>query len=268
MTLKYTGHLQREALYDVTPVESTTDTAILFIHGYMGYKDWGAWNWMSNQLIKTGFPVYKINLSHNGTTLDKPTEFADLEAFKNGGYWADFNDISLFMDHLQKENNIEKFILIGHSRGGGEICLFAKDPRVIQLHAVSPISSIENKFPKGKELDKWETEGVYYRENSRTHQSLPHSYRQYEDFLEHQTDLNIEAALHFNKTPLFVYHGDQDTSVPLAEGVRVAQYGRGIYQNIQGANHTFGISEPWTQTQVSEHFEILVNLIAKNIQNC
>ncbi len=230
----------------------------------MGYKDWGAWNSMADSLVLTGLPVYKINLSHNGTTLEAPCTFADLSAFGKGGYWSEYVDISRFLDLLQ-DKGTEHFILIGHSRGGGDVALFGQDPRVKQIHCIAPICNIEERLPKGDDLLKWKNDGVYFKTNGRTKQEMPHEYQQYEDFVQHKDLLSIEKALTYTKAEVFVYHGDQDESVALQEGVCVAKWARGIFLNIPGANHTFGVSEPWLSTDLPADFKDLIQLLKKNI---
>lgn len=269
MSKKYIGYSNREALYDLTLTASTSKTAIVFVHGYMGYKDWGAWNKMAETLALTGLPVYKLNLTHNGTTLDHPTLFADLEAFGNGGYWAEYTDLSCFLNHLEKADGMEEFILIGHSRGGGIVSLFAQDKRIKQIHCIAPICSIENRFPANQALENWKNDGVYFKENARTKQSLPHYFKQYEEFVQHKDLLNIEKALHYTHAAVFIYHGDNDTSVPLEEGVAIAKWSRGLFLNFPGANHTFGATEPWLENEMPHSFSKMVQQLRINIlQNC
>ena len=40
----YTGANGRKSLLDIVVPVNFNGRLILFIHGYMGYKDWGCWN--------------------------------------------------------------------------------------------------------------------------------------------------------------------------------------------------------------------------------
>jgi hypothetical protein len=40
----YKGADGRESLYDLLLPDSWQGDLILFVHGFMGFKDWGAWN--------------------------------------------------------------------------------------------------------------------------------------------------------------------------------------------------------------------------------
>jgi predicted dienelactone hydrolase len=94
---------------------------VIFIHGYKGYKDWGAWNLMAEKFAEAGFFFVKFNFSHNGTTVEDPHNFADLEAFGNNNYSKELSDLGFVIDHFIENPRVdrEKVILIGHSRGGG-----------------------------------------------------------------------------------------------------------------------------------------------------
>lgn len=242
---QYTGLNNKQGLYDLFLSDNKhKNDLVVFVHGYMGYKDWGAWNLMCEELQRRGFSIAKLNLTSNGTTLENPTEFADLERFGNGGYFQELCDVRLFLDHLQKEYGYSKFRLIGHSRGGGIVLLAGLDPRVVEIHCLAPISSIENRFPVGVELEKWKEEGVYYRKNGRTNQEMPHYYSQYEEFLAHQDELNIELACRQLQKTVFVYHGENDTSVLPSEGKSVAEWTKGSFFLINDTAHTFNAVEP------------------------
>ena len=40
----YIGSNKRASLFDLEIPEDYNGNLIVFIHGYMGFKDWGAWN--------------------------------------------------------------------------------------------------------------------------------------------------------------------------------------------------------------------------------
>jgi hypothetical protein len=54
---------------------------VLFVHGFKGFKDWGAYNLVAEYFVKQGFRFLKFNFSHNGTNPESPTEFTDRGAF-------------------------------------------------------------------------------------------------------------------------------------------------------------------------------------------
>src|SRR5215813_9636833 len=112
----------RNFLADAFYPESGTKLPLLiFVHGYKGYKDWGAWNIMAEKFAEAGFFFVKFNFSHNGTIVEDPHNFADLEAFGNNNYSKELSDLGVVIDHFAQHEKVDdqKIILMGHSRGGG-----------------------------------------------------------------------------------------------------------------------------------------------------
>lgn len=265
ITAIYKGSQHREGVYDLFVAEDgMANPLIVFVHGYMGYKDWGAWNLMAEAVQTAGFSMAKLNLTHNGTTVDQPTVFADLDAFGNGGYLKELEDVKLFLDHLEQTYQFREFILVGHSRGGGIVLLAGNDKRVRQIHCLAPICAIAPRFPQGKELENWKSTGVYYRKNGRTGQEMPHSYSQYEEFIKHEDLLDIEHVCKRLNKPVFVYHGEGDTSVLIEEGERVAEWSEGSFYRIENTGHTFDASEPWREPELPKKMKEVVQLMIAN----
>jgi len=264
----YTGTNGREGLYDLFPAHAPSERLIIFIHGYMGYKDWGAWNVLAQRWADDGYWSAKFNLTHNGTTIDKPTEFVDLEAFSKAAYTKDLADIQRILDLLEAEHRFRSFILVGHSRGGALALLTASDPRIDQVHCLAPISSIEARLPTGNMLEKWREDGVFYRKNGRTNQDMPHAYEQYTDFQENKEKLDVLSRCRQLTLPVFVYHGNNDSSVALKNGQEIARTCvNGQLHIIENADHTFGTKEPWTETSLSPKMQEVYALMLQNMIN-
>ncbi|NBP30017.1 MAG: alpha/beta hydrolase, partial [Flavobacteriia bacterium] len=51
----YKGTDGRESLYDLFQPEDWQGDLILFVHGFMGFKDWGAWNLVATYFEQQGF---------------------------------------------------------------------------------------------------------------------------------------------------------------------------------------------------------------------
>ena len=63
-------------------------------------------NLMADEFAKNEFIFYEINLSHNGTTPEKLTDFADLEAFGNNNFTIELADLKDSIDYLFWSSNI------------------------------------------------------------------------------------------------------------------------------------------------------------------
>jgi pimeloyl-ACP methyl ester carboxylesterase len=247
----YIGYNNRKSLIDIQLPENYSGQLVLFIHGFMGYMDWGCWNLMQTYFLDAGYGFVRYNASHNGTTIEHPTEFMDLTAFAENTYSAELFDLHQVIDFIDKQQvGFQALHLVGHSRGGGIALLAGNHPKVISISTLAAISSIEHRFPTGDELAKWRVEGKRHILNGRTQQQMPLNYYQYKDFLENKDQLSIEKSCRDIHKPTCIIHGDQDTSVLVTEGKELANWLNNKLHIIQGADHTFGSKEPWNSSEL------------------
>ena len=258
----FSGAANKQSLIDLVIPGDYNGKMILFIHGFMGYKDWGAWNLMQDFYTSKGFGFCKYNVSHNGTTIDNPTEFNDLSAFANNSYTKELEDLTSALNWLENQfDELPKIYLVGHSRGGGIALLGAKDERVYRVVTLAAISSIEKRFPEGKQLQVWETQGTKYTLNGRTNQKMPQLFAQYEDYIANKDLLDIQKACETSKKRTLVINGDADTSVDVEEGHEIARWLKTRLFEIEEADHTFGAKEPWESKELPEHLQKVCELI-------
>ena len=126
---------------------------VIFSHGFAGFKDWGAFDIMARAFADAGFVFVKHNFSHDGTTLNQPTEFADIEAFGNNNISKELDDLGVVIDWVcsdafpvaKDEVTTDELYLIGHSRGGGIVTLKAGEDK--RVKKVAPWNSV-NEFGK------------------------------------------------------------------------------------------------------------------------
>lgn len=252
----YIGANERESVYDITIPECWNDKLVIFIHGYMGYKDWGCWNLVQNFFTIQHFGFLKYNVSHNGGTVENPIDFDNLETFRHNSYAKECADLEAILNIVETLfENQPSIYLVGHSRGGGIALLQSNHPNIEKIASWAGICTIKNRFPKGKKLADWKEKGVYFHENSRTKQQMPHDFSQYESFLANEQNLDIEASCKNSRIPTIVIHGDNDTSVNLSEGEQICNWLQQDLIVIPKANHTFGASQPWNPTKMPEALE-------------
>jgi len=245
----YVGSNNRLSVYDLS-IPQNPNALVVFLHGFKGYKDWGAWNVVEKEFLKHNFGFLKFNLSHNGGTVKNPIDFPDLDAFGNNDYTKELYDlnriINLAVIELKDLGLDIPIYLIGHSRGGGVAILqTAKDKRIKKLVTWAAISDIESRFPTGDELDDWKVSGVRYVANSRTNQQMPHYYSFYENFIENKDNLNIKESCEKIKVPFLPIHGDMDLAVSISEGINISRWANVHLEIIKGAEHTFQTKHPW-----------------------
>ncbi|KIC64737.1 alpha/beta hydrolase family protein [Chryseobacterium taiwanense] len=253
-----TGTFLADALY---PESDQKLPLIIFVHGYKGYKDWGAWNVMAEKFAEAGFFFVKFNFSHNGTTIEDPHNFADLEAFGNNNYSKELSDLGVVIDHFITNENVDdqKLILIGHSRGGGiSIIKTFEDERINGLITLASVDTLD-RFPKNDAFERWEKAGVFYVVNGRTKQEMPHYYQFYEDFKHNEFRFDVERATEMAMAQMLIVHGTNDESVKVksAEHLHILNPNSELFL-IEDANHTFGAKEPWEESELPKDLNTVV----------
>jgi dipeptidyl aminopeptidase/acylaminoacyl peptidase len=240
---------------------------ILFVHGFKGFKDWGVFNLMANEFAKNGFIFMKLNLSHNGTSPDRLTDFTDLEAFGNNNFTIELDDLKDSIDYLfsslniipKKELNLDDVNLMGHSRGGGLVLLKAKeDDRIKKVITLAAISDLSKRWPQSF-LDEWRQKGVQYIENKRTNQQMPIYVQLYDDVLNNPHRLSIPSAVKQMKQPLLAFHGTKDETLPVKMAHQIKEWKSDTQLMIlENENHDFGASHPWEKNKLPQAYQIII----------
>jgi uncharacterized protein len=238
---------------------------VVFIHGFNGFKDWGHFHLWGNYFAERGYVFIRFNLSHNGTTLDNPTEFVDLEAYGNDLFSTDLDDIGVVLDYItspeclfNKEVDKESIYLVGHSRGGALAMLkAAEDKRVKSIATWSSIISTSHFWTK-KNIEAVETEGVVYVPNSRTNQKLPLYRAYYEDVLKNPERLNVEKAIKSLEIPVLIAHGTADESITpdFAHTLKEWKPEAELFM-VENAKHTFGGYHPYDKLELTKRSKLL-----------
>lgn len=256
----FVGANKRRSLFDCN-IPEKSKAVIIFMHGYKGYKDWGAWNVLEQRFLEDGFGFVKFNVAHNGGTVEAPIDFSDLEAFGRNRYTYELEDLSSMVSEVDRMIHQElqldiPIYLLGHSRGGG-VCVLqaARDKRISKVASLAGIADIERRWPVGEDLVDWEREGLRYVFNGRTRQNMPHFYSFYEDWVENKEMLDIESAAKSLKIPFLQVHGDVDEAVSISEGRELAEWTGTEMKIVKGADHTFGTSQPWTEPELPYEME-------------
>ena len=242
-----------EILIDVRAGGRTsTRPAVLVLHGFKGFKDWGMFPPLSQRLAQAGFIVVSPNLSGSG--VDDEGDFSLPERFAHNTFSAELEDVRRVIDALMAGQlgvpTPSTLGLVGHSRGGGiAILQAARDPRVRTLVTWAAISSVE-RWP-APQRSSWRAAGRTDIQNARTGQVLPLYTDVLDDIEQNASALDIEAAGRRIRIPWLVIHGTEDESVPFAEAERLkAASARPDTRllPIEGGGHTFGAVHPWRST--------------------
>lgn len=223
--------------------------AVLVLHGFKGFKDWGMFPPLAERLARAGYTVVSFNLSGSG--VDDAGEFAFPERFARATYSGDLGDVALVVSAaatgalgFPPPTSIG---FVGHSRGGGLGVLAAQaDPRIAALVTWAAISNVNRFSPE--EVADWRARGQIDIVNARTGQVLPILTDVLDDVTRHgDTALDILAVAGRLPAPWLIVHGSADPTVPLAEAeaLHAAAGDASELLVVPGAGHTFGCVHPW-----------------------
>jgi uncharacterized protein len=246
--------------------------AVLVLHGFKGFKDWGMFPPLAERLALAGFSAVSPNLSGSG--VDDAGEFTLPERFGHNTFSAELQDVGTVVDALMHGGLAvpapSMLGLIGHSRGGGVAVLqTAKDPRVRALVTWAAIASVE-RWPLDQRT-AWRATGQSQVLNSRTGQVLP-LYTDVLDDIEQNSDaLDIETAAGRIAIPWLLVHGTNDESVGFSEAelLKAATSPRtSRLMPVEGGGHTFGATHPWRSAtpQIHTVFDATIEWLASHLR--
>ena len=225
--------------------------AVVVVHGFKGFKDWGMFPRLAERLAQAGFSAVSFNMSGSG--VDDTGEFAWPERFGRNTFSAELADAAAVLTALAAgalgTAAPTKIGLVGHSRGGGiGVLQAARDPRIRALVTWAAISTV-NRWPEESERIRWRAAGKLEVLNARTGQVLP-LYTDALDDVERNAAgfLDIPAAAARVTVPWLILHGAVDPTVPFAEAEQLARSApreTASLVPVPCGGHTFGAVHPW-----------------------
>lgn len=259
------GSDEKPILIDITFNDKQHNAPlVIFVHGFKGFKDWGAHHLVARYFAQNCFRYLKFNLSHGGVKPDDPVDVNDLETFAANTISKEMVDVELVINYALKNLNADKVFLIGHSRGGGLSILHAANhPNIEGLITWSSIADFSSLWKKDQE-DEWRKAGKLYVENARTKEKMPLNVSLLEDFEANKAAFDILNAAKRIDIPWLIVQGDEDVNVPFETAQKLANANpNSLLIKIEGANHVYGASHPYTsETLPPQLFQVCEKSIA------
>jgi len=245
-----TGSKGRGILMDLTyNTAHKKAPLIIFVHGFKGFKDWGAYHLMADYFVQHGYRFLKFNFSYGGVVADNLREVTDMIAFSENTFSMEVDELNRVVDFACNGSSMPKtdhVYLIGHSMGGAmSIIQTAADKRVKKLVTMAAISGFRNLWDV-KDEEQWKLQGIMYIENKRTGVMMPLKVSLLDDLNKHPNQLDVLAKAAHITQPWLIVHGDKDTSVGLnqAEELKKANPHARL-SIIKGADHVFNATHPY-----------------------
>jgi uncharacterized protein len=234
-------------LVDVRAGARAAGPAVVILHGFKGFKDWGMFPPFAERLARSGFTAVSYNTSGSG--VDDEGRFSFPERFGRGTFSSDLHDLAVVLAALDAGAlgvaRPPAIALVGHSRGGGGAILGAsRHDRVSALVTWSAVSTPHRWSAEVRR--RWREAGRLDVTNQRTGEVLPLYPDVLDDLEAHADALDIEAAASRLAIPWLIIHGTADETVPFAEGKALAAAApAGEFLPVEGAGHTYGAAHPF-----------------------
>lgn len=253
--------------YDLLTPSAQPGTAlplILFIHGFKGFKDWGAFPDACEELSRSGFALLALNLSLNGVGPEL-SEFTRPDLFRRQTFSQDLRDIGTVIEAVKsKEIHSEKFLLDtdrvgiwGHSRGGHIAVVAAAEYAEIQCMVTWSAVADYNSRWSGQMIRDWEEKGTTEIRNARTDEVLFLDKVVYDDAQANSGRLMAIKRVKELYIPSMFIAGKNDEAVPPLDSERLYRESPAEEKEIRligNAGHTFGVSHPFEEDDFPEPF--------------
>jgi pimeloyl-ACP methyl ester carboxylesterase len=226
-------------------VPDDVQALVVIVHGFKGFRQWGFFPWLSEQLAARRIGACRFDMSRNGVA-DDPERFEQLDLFAGDTYSIQLADLRGVVAHCRSLPALRSLplFLMGHSRGGAIALLSARD--IAPLHGIVTWSSIASADRWDDETKRqWRRDGHCDVVNARTHQAMRMSTAILDDYERNVERLDVRAATAALEVPLLVIHGGRDESVLSEEGRTLAAKARDAsLLIIEGATHTYNAIHP------------------------
>jgi uncharacterized protein len=230
--------------------------ALLFLHGFKGFKDWGPFPVVCERFAEQQFVTVSFNFSHNGVA-DVLTEFTELDRFANNTVSLELAEIHDMLAELathklpipESELDMSRIGIVGHSRGAAlAIVAGAHYSEVKAVSAWAPVARFDRFTPRQKE--KWREDGSLLVMNQRTGQRMKMNAQFIDDLEMHRERLDIIASAHRLESAqkhLQIIAASEDLTAPPKESQEIARSaGESAELHIlERTGHTFGTEHPF-----------------------
>ena len=223
-------------------------SAVLVVHGFKGFKDWGFFPYLCERLAADGHLVVSFNGSRNGIGPNL-LDFTDLEAFGRNTISHEVDDVHWMVDRLlagewSGGRRPESVGVLGHSRGGGtSIVTVAERSDISSLVTWAAVSTF-HRWTREQQED-WMRRGVMHVANARTGQDMPLYKVVHEDLEANRRRFDVLAAAARVRVPWLIVHGEEDPTVPLGEARELVRAGPNAQlELVEGSGHTFEAVHP------------------------
>jgi len=229
-------------------------SAVVIVHGYLGYKDYGMFPWLASHLCGQGHIVHRINLSHSG--MDHGHGRFDIEAVRCDTWSRGVEDLTLVLKAMDRgvlAGQGRGVILLGHSRGGstsllgaGRCVLEAAWSCVVGVVSLAAPASLRRLSPEDE--TRLLSGGEATLSSSRTGQTLAIGAGWLQEQIDDPEAHDLPARVADIRCPIGLIHGTDDQTVDPSDAVTLARANptRSQVRLVEGGDHVFNTPNPFS----------------------
>lgn len=242
---------------------------VIFLHGFKGFKDWGAFPDACAEISAAGFAVVAMNFSLNGVG-NSMTDFDQLDLFARETLSQDLEDVGSVIEALRGGTisagdislNTDAMGILGHSRGGHTaVAAAAEYDEIACLVTWSAVADYNERW-SDEMVSDWEEKGVTEIKNGRTGQIMPVKDVVYKDALENADRLMAVRRVKELDIPALFVHSKGDEGVPYTEAEKLYRHCSSEDKEIEllpDSGHTFDTAHPFQDEEFPETFRKVVD---------
>ena len=227
--------------------------AVLLLHGFKGYKDYGFLPHLAGTLTQAGFIVHRVNLSHSG--MQHGHGDFDTDLFERDTWNRTIEDLHVLCAKIDKGHlagDGRGTVLMGHSRGGAAVLAAAGRHAadgalgalrgVVALSAPCRLNGLDDRTAASLLA-----EGSLASPSSRTGQALRVGALWLQEQLDDPEGHDLSSLMSAIQAPVLLVHGADDPTVPATDAVRLAQCAPDCVQVhlVEDADHVFTTPNPF-----------------------
>lgn len=224
---------------------SDARAAVIICHGFKGFSRWGFFPTLAAAIAGAGMRAIQFDFSGSGIGADGET-FTEADAFAENTFTRELEDLRIVEREAEKRGwLIERYGILGHSRGGGTAILHAaRSPALGALVTLAAIAYVRRWTEPEARL--WRERGFTEIRNSRTGQLMRLGTALLDEVeAEGDAALDVTAAAGRVAAPWLIVHGAADATVPVADAHRLSEAAPDArLLVVEGAGHTFETTHP------------------------
>ncbi|WP_138431834.1 alpha/beta hydrolase family protein [Fodinibius saliphilus] len=258
LPIYYDSYLPSKSVEEPLPV-------VIFLHGFKGFKDWGAFPEACAKISEAGFAVVAMNFSLNGVG-ENMKEFDQLDLFSRETLSQDLEDVRSMISAIQNEQVFPAGIsvdtgnigLLGHSRGGHTaVAAAAEYAEVAAVVTWSAVSDYNARW-SDEMISDWSNKGVTEILNGRTGQVMPVKDVVYKDAKENADRLMAVKRARELTVPALFIHSKDDEAVSYDNAEQLYRNCTSDHKDlklIENSGHTFNTAHPFDADDFPEAFK-------------